>query len=484
MALKLYNTLTKRKETFVPREQGKVSMYVCGVTVYDYCHLGHARAYVIFDMVKRYLEYKGYDVLHVQNFTDVDDKIIKKAQKEGRDPLALSRQYIEEYFKDMDCLGIKRAQIYPKVTEHMDDIINMVQGLIDRGYAYEVEGDVYFAIEKFSEYGKLSGRSLEDMKAGARVEVDERKHHPMDFAVWKKAKQGEPAWDSPWGQGRPGWHIECSAMSLKYLGNHFDIHGGGRDLIFPHHENEIAQSEAFTGDAPFVHYWMHNGFVNINEEKMSKSLGNFFTIRDILEQYSPQVLRFFLLSTHYRSPVNFDDQKLEEARKGLSRINNAMGELESRVAGRTIDSCLDASQLVESEKALYDKIQQTKQDFEVAMDDDFNTALGIGNLFELVRESNAFLHGQTGELSSGALFVLHEVLETFKEIGLVFGILGEQNEQQDSGMVEKLMDLILDIRQDARQKKDWAVADKVRDTLKEAGVVIEDTPQGSRWKIE
>ncbi|HPU35217.1 MAG TPA: cysteine--tRNA ligase, partial [Bacillota bacterium] len=305
--MEIYNTLTRRKETFQPREPGKVYMYVCGPTTYNYIHLGNARPLVFFDTVRRYLLYKGYDVLYVQNFTDVDDKIINRAREEGEDPLSLARKYINEYFKDADALNVRRADRHPRVSDHMPDIVRVVEELVQKGFAYEVDGDVYFEVRKFPGYGKLSGRSLEDMQAGARVEVDSRKRDPMDFALWKAAKPGEPSWDSPWGPGRPGWHIECSVMSLKYLGPGFDIHGGGYDLVFPHHENEIAQSEAATGK-PFVRYWMHNGFITVNEEKMSKSLGNFFLVRDILSRFSPEVVRFFLLSTHYRSPLDFDDE--------------------------------------------------------------------------------------------------------------------------------------------------------------------------------
>ncbi|MDD4153515.1 MAG: cysteine--tRNA ligase, partial [bacterium] len=327
MPLRLYNTMTGRKEELVPARPGSISMYVCGVTPYDYSHLGHARAYVTFDVVKRYLQYSGYEVYHVQNFTDIDDKIIKRATQEGIDAGTLAQRYIDAYFEDMDALGIIRASVYPRVTEHIDAVVEMVAVLQQKSYAYEVDGDVYFDVARFKEYGALSGRDLEEMRAGARVEINELKHSPLDFVLWKRAKDGEPAWQSPWGPGRPGWHIECSAMTLKYLGCGFDIHGGGQDLIFPHHENEIAQSEAYAGCSPFARYWMHNGFVTIDKEKMSKSLGNFFTIRQILERYEAEVVRYYLVSVHYRSPIDFSDERLEEAKRALERLRQTRNNL-------------------------------------------------------------------------------------------------------------------------------------------------------------
>lgn len=319
----IYNTLTRRKEEFKPRDTGKVSIYVCGPTTYNYIHLGNARPLVFFDTVRRYFAYKGFQVQYIQNFTDIDDKIINRANEEGEDVLALAARFVNEYYKDADALNVKRADVHPKVSEHLDDIIEMIKTLVEKGFAYVIEGNVYYNVGKFAGYGKLSGRTLEDMQAGARVEVDHRKINPMDFALWKAAKPGEPAWDSPWGKGRPGWHIECSAMSLKYLGPEFDIHGGGYDLVFPHHENEIAQSEAATGK-PFARYWMHNGFITVKEEKMSKSLGNFFLVREVLDKFPPELVRFYLLSTHYRSPLDFDHEKLEAGNRGLERIKTSI----------------------------------------------------------------------------------------------------------------------------------------------------------------
>lgn len=479
MNLRVYNTLTKQKETFVPREPGKVKMYVCGVTPYNHPHIGNARPFITWDVIKRYLEHRGLQVFHVQNFTDVDDKIINTGNKEGVTWDTISKRYIEAYFEVMDQLNIRRADVYPTVSGHMQEIVDIVTGLVDKGFAYVVDGDVYYSVEKFEDYGKLSGRTLEDMKAGARVDVDERKHHPMDFALWKSAKPGEPAWESPWGPGRPGWHIECSAMSLKYLGNSFDFHGGGSDLIFPHHENEVAQSEAYCGcKEPFVRYWLHNGFITVNEEKMSKSLGNFFLVKDILAHYPPEVLRFFILSTHYRSPLDFSDERLTEAAKSLERLRGAM-ESFKRLADKQHEGESEAGN---SLKAVAQKAQD---EFYKAMDDDFNTALAISVLFGLAKEMNSYCNGVLNNKQ------LHDAkaYEAAKEVyGLLESVIGvelkEKAEVQDGNaqLVEQLMEIIIDIRQTARKNKDWATADKIRDSLGAAGIVLEDSPQGVRWK--
>lgn len=477
MTIKVFNTLTKQKEEFVPRQKGKVSMYVCGVTPYNHPHIGNARPFVTWDVIRRYLEHQGYEVFHIQNFTDVDDKIIKTANTEGVTWDVVANRYIASYFAVMDQLNIKRAHIYPRVSEHMDDIIQMVKTLVDKGYAYEIDGDVYYSVEKFADYGKLSGRSLEDMKAGARVDVDERKHHPMDFALWKSAKPNEPAWDSPWGKGRPGWHIECSAMSLKYLGNGFDFHGGGSDLIFPHHENEIAQSEAFTGEAPFVHYWLHNGFITVNEEKMSKSLGNFFLVTDILEHYSAEVLRFFILSTHYRSPLDFSDERLKEAARSMERLKTAQQNLDELSTMKTGNGGKNANLFIAAgEKA--------KTDFAAAMDDDFNTALAISVMFGLAKEINIYHAAVIAGKATCDKEAVPSVRSVYAEMTEILGLdlaAGQAGEDQGE-LVGKLMDIIIKLRQDARTKKDWAVADKIRDELSNAGIVLEDTPQGVRWK--
>jgi cysteinyl-tRNA synthetase len=483
VTLRVYNTLTKQKETFKPAEPHKVKMYVCGVTPYNHPHIGNARPFVTWDVIRRYLEQQGFEVFHVQNFTDVDDKIINTANTEGVNAAAIADRYIAAYFEVMDKLNIRRAHLYPRVSEHMAEIVEMVQTLVAKGFAYVVDGDVYYAVEKFADYGKLSGRGLEDMKAGARVDIDERKNHPMDFALWKSAKPGEPSWDSPWGQGRPGWHIECSAMSQKYLGEGFDFHGGGSDLIFPHHENEIAQSEAYSGVTPFVRYWLHNGFITVNEEKMSKSLGNFFLVKDILEHYPPEVLRFFILSTHYRSPLNFSDEQLDEAGRGLERLRTAVQNMHY-LGGAAVDKG-PSSQA----EALLQAGRKTKEDFIAAMDDDFNTALAISTLFGLAKEINIYYSAvMAGKIPHNAemLATVQSIFDTLTDIlGLVIGAdsgTGSSQNQQNEEVIGKLLDMIVDIRQEARKKKDWATADTIRDRLDVIGYVIEDSPQGARWK--
>ncbi|MEA4901673.1 cysteine--tRNA ligase [Desulfitobacterium sp.] len=477
MSLKLFNTMNHQKEEFKPRDSGKVAMYTCGPTVYNYVHVGNGRMLVVFDMIRRYLMYKGYDVTFVQNFTDVDDKIIKRGLEEGVDPLVLSQKYIEEYFKDARALHVLPATVHPKATEHIPEMLEIIQGLITKGLAYEVDGDVYFAVDKFPHYGKLSGRSLEDMQAGARVDVDDRKNNPMDFALWKKAKPGEPSWKSPWGEGRPGWHIECTAMSLKYLGAGFDIHGGGGDLVFPHHENEIAQSEGYLDGKPFVRYWMHNAFLTFNQQKMSKSLGNFFTVREVLEHFSGEVVRFYLLSTHYRSPLDFDDENLRMAQKGLERLQTSL-----RLANEALAKNSPVAVKVELNEELLKAAEKARQDFEAAMDDDFNSALAYASLFELGKTMNA--HLQAYPFASTGLAKAREVL---LELAGVLGFDLEHPESQDVEQDEKLaeiMEILLSVRLKARQKKDWEMADFIRDQLKDVGIVLEDTPQGARWTIK
>lgn len=481
--MQIYNTITRRKEKFVPRETDRVAMYVCGPTTYNFIHLGNARPLVIFDTLRRYLQHKGYNVNYIQNFTDIDDKIINRAREEGDDPVRLAQKYVEEYYRDADALNVMRADVHPRVSEHLKEIIDMVKTLVDKGYAYAVDGDVFFDIAEFRPYGKLSGRSQEDMQAGARVEVDRRKKHPMDFALWKSAKEGEPAWDSPWGMGRPGWHIECSAMSLKYLGTDFDIHGGGFDLIFPHHENEIAQSEAATGQ-PFVRYWMHNGFITVNQEKMSKSLGNFFLVREILDKFSPDVVRFFLLATHYRSPLDFDDEKLASAGRGLERIKNCIRALEEALRVKPRHALTDA------DRTLTEGLGGRLAEFDSAMDDDFNTALAIGIFFDTVGDINTYLH-RSAQADGPCFEALHKSMEIIKTFNGVLGlfktnaegkmIIDEQSEA-DAGLVEDLVELIIKMRQDARARKDFATADSIRNDLGKLGIIIEDTPRGVRWK--
>lgn len=473
--LKVYNTLTKQKEEFKPLKDGQVSIYVCGVTPYNHPHIGNARPFVTWDVIKRYFTHLGYKVKHIQNFTDVDDKIIRTANQEGVKWSDISTRYIDSYFEVMDKLHVQHADIYPKVSQTIPEIIEMISVLIDKGYAYELNGDVYYSVEKFAGYGKLSGRKLEDMMAGARIEVNESKHNPMDFALWKAAKPGEPFWESPWGNGRPGWHIECSTMSLKYLGETFDFHGGGSDLIFPHHENEIAQSQAYCGDDhSFARYWLHNGFITINQEKMSKSLGNFFTVKEILDKYPAEVLRFFIVSTHYRSPLDFSDARLDEAAASLNRLKNAgdnLKELAKMPAKETTDG-----------QALIAKAKECKVNFFEAMDDDFNTALAIANMFDLAKEINIYYNEVTAGKADCNQEAVKIALDVFEEMADIIGILTDEDNSADDGLVDNLMNLIIDIRQTARKNKDWATADKIRDELKNIGITLEDSPTGVRWK--
>ncbi|MDA8233918.1 MAG: cysteine--tRNA ligase [Clostridia bacterium] len=479
--MRLYNTLTRRKEELKTREAGRVSMYICGPTTYNLIHLGNARPLIVFDTVRRYMEYKGFKVDYVQNFTDIDDKIINRAKEEKMDPLALAAKYIKEFYQDAGSLGVREATVHPKVSEHIPEIIEMVQGLVEKGVAYQVDGDVYFSVKDFKGYGKLSGRSLDEMQAGARVNVDERKKDPMDFALWKSAKPGEPSWDSSWGPGRPGWHIECSAMSLKYLGRSFDIHGGGFDLIFPHHENELAQSEAYAGEGTFAHYWMHNGFITVNEEKMSKSLGNFFTVREILAKYDPRVVRFYMLSTHYRSPLDFDDSKLEMSKKSLERLLNTLENAERVLKQKPLDALEgDKSKVAELSAAA----KAARENFEKAMDDDFNTALAVAVLFDLTRDINSFMAEVKKGLDPQGIQALVGAKNTLVTLGQeVLGLFeGAGVAEEDQSTVDGLMDLVISIRQKARANKDWATADEIRNRLGEIGIVLEDTPQGVHWK--
>jgi len=475
--LKVYNTLAGKKEVFVPQVEGRVGMYVCGPTTYNYIHLGNARPLVVFDTVRRYFEYLGYQMTYVQNFTDVDDKIINKAQEEKEQPLQLAARYVEEYFKDAEALNVQRASVHPKVSEHMSEIIDFVQALVVKGYAYESEGDVYFSVTSFDQYGKLSKRDLADLQAGARVEVTEQKRHPGDFALWKSAKPGEPSWSSPWGEGRPGWHIECSAMSHKYLGQTFDIHAGGMDLIFPHHENEIAQSEACYG-SPMARYWLHNGFITVNQEKMSKSLGNFFMLRDILKKFSGQVIRFYLLSTHYRSPIDFDDDKLEVAKRGLERLQTSYRLLVEALLKAKGDKMGQTS--LESE--LKGDVLSVKERFLEAMNDDFNTALAIAVLFDLARISNAYIMEDANDQEK--LTVLENARKLFLDFAGVLGLKLEGEGNLASVELEQEVDKLIKERQEARGNKDFQKADNIREKLKEMGVILEDTPQGIRWRLK
>lgn len=463
--MKIYNTLTNQKEEFETIRPGEVSMYVCGPTVYNFFHIGNARTFVVFDAFRRYLEYRGYNVKFVQNFTDIDDKMIKRANEENSTVKELGDKYISEYYKDADALKIKRATINPRATEFIGEIVEFVKALVDKGYAYEVDGDVYFSTKKFHGYGKLSGQDLESLQAGARISVDERKKDPMDFALWKAQKPGEPAWESPWGMGRPGWHIECSCMAYNLLGETIDIHAGGEDLAFPHHENEIAQSESRSGKT-FANYWMHSAFINVNNQKMSKSLNNFFTAREILETYDAEVVRLFMLSGHYRTQLNFSVDLLDSAKSALERMYNAVSNLENLLGEVKIEK-LTGSEIE------YKKVLDGYRDRYIEkMDDDFNSADGISVIFDLVREVNTNIN------SDSSRELVEYALNIIRELGTPLGIL----QKSTKGSLEEEIEALIAERQQARKDKNWALSDKIRDDLKARGIILEDTPQGVRWK--
>ena len=478
MGLQIYNTLTRKKEAFEPLLPGKVGMYVCGPTVYDLCHIGNARSVVVFDVVARYLRHTGYQVTYVRNFTDVDDKIINRASTLNTSPEKLAEKYIDAFYMDMDALNVERATLEPRATEYIDRMRRFIENLIEKNLAYSVNGDVYYAVEKFPGYGKLSGRRFEDMEAGARVDINTKKRNPFDFTLWKAAKPGEPSWESPWGPGRPGWHIECSVMSSELLGETFDIHGGGKDLIFPHHENEIAQSEGASG-RPFANYWMHNGYVNINREKMSKSLGNFMFTRDVLKQYHREVIRLFLLSNHYRSPIDFSDQNLNEAEIGLEKTYTLLGRLNDALASTS-----------DNEKpqpgAHFNRFCE-------AMDDDFNTAKGIGVIFDGVRLANKLIDEAPDRFAADGISTLLTLRKDILKMGGLLGILSESPEaffkQQRSEALtttdidESRIEALISQREEARRTKDWGVADEIRKQLNDMGITIEDRPEGTVWKI-
>ncbi|MGL4607310.1 MAG: cysteine--tRNA ligase [Eubacteriaceae bacterium] len=463
--MKLYNTLTRKKEDFVSIEPGKVKMYSCGPTVYNYFHIGNARPFIVFDVLRRFLEYIGYDVTFIQNFTDVDDKIINRSHEEGISPQEVSEKYIREYFIDADALGIKRADIHPKVSENIPEIIEMIKTLVEKGLAYNIDGNVYYRVDHFHDYGKLSKQSIDDLKSGARIDVNDEKQSPLDFALWKKKKDGEPYWESPWGQGRPGWHIECSAMSKKHLGETIDIHGGGQDLIFPHHENEIAQSEGCCGKT-FANYWVHNGYININNEKMSKSKGNFFMVRDIAKDFDLEVVRMFMLMAHYRSPVNFSDELLGQAENALERLYTAKYQMEFLLENAS------TSELSSQEDAWVNTLETYKVGFVKAMEDDLNTADAIAVLFELVRDLNSNLN----DTSSKAAIIAGQAL--FSELT---GVLSLAVKAKETTLDSEIEDLI-EQRQVARKSKDFKRADEIRDELLSKGIVLEDTREGVKWK--
>lgn len=465
--MKLYNTLTRKKEEFVPLVPGEVKMYVCGPTVYNFFHIGNGRTFIVFDTIRRYLEYRGYKVKFIQNFTDIDDRMIKRANEENITVKEVGDKYIKEYYTDADALNIERATVNPRATEYIDDIIEFVSALIEKGYAYEVDGDVYFRTKKFKDYGKLSGKNLEELQVGAsqRVSLDERKEDPMDFAIWKAQKPGEPAWKCPWGMGRPGWHIECSCMAKKLLGDTIDIHAGGMDLEFPHHENEIAQSESLTGKT-FANYWLHSAYIMVDKQKMSKSLNNFFTARDVLKEYDSDVIRFFMLSAHYRVQINFSKELLDSAKASVERLYNTIGNLEN-----LIDEA-SREKMNEEEKEYINSLNKYREKYIQKMDDDFNTADAITVLFELSKDLNTNLNINSSKE------VLSKALEVLRELGAPLGIL----QKSTKGSLEDEVETLIEARQKARKERDFAMADKIRDDLKARGIILEDTPQGVRWK--
>ena len=465
--MKIYNTMTRQKEEFVPLDKNEVKIYACGPTVYNYIHIGNARPLCVFDVLRRYLEYRGYHVKFVQNFTDIDDKIIKRANEEGTTYDKISEKYIQEFWTDADGLNFKHATVHPKATENIDEIISIIQSLVEKGYAYEAGGDVYFRTLKFKEYGKLSHQPIEDLESGARIAIGEVKEDPLDFALWKGAKPGEPYWDSPWGKGRPGWHIECSAMNRKYLGNTIDIHCGGKDLVFPHHENEIAQSECANG-CTFARYWMHNGYINVDNVKMSKSLGNFKTVREIADVYGYEVIRYFLISAHYRSPINYNIDIIEQCKSALERLYTCRDSLDFALKNAENEPCENDDQLI----SLF---ESRKNEFITAMDDDLNTADGIAALFELTKDINT--HILSKKVSKN---VCEQAARIFDELCDVLGLLYNRKSNDLSDDIEALIEK----RETARKNKDWAIADQIRDDLKARGIILKDTPQGVTWTKE
>jgi cysteinyl-tRNA synthetase len=492
MGLRFYNTLANRKEEFRPIEDGKIGMYVCGITAYDMCHIGHARSAVVFDVIFKYFKYRGYTVTYVKNFTDIDDKIIAKANSEGTDISSITERYIKEHNEDMDRMGVARPTIAPKATENIQGMVRLINALLERGLAYVVDGEVYYAVDKFKGYGKLSGRNLDDMMAGARIDIDEKKKNPFDFILWKSAKKGEPWWDSPWGRGRPGWHIECSVMSQRFLGETFDIHGGGRDLIFPHHENEIAQSEGSTGQT-FANYWIHNGFIRVNQEKMSKSLGNIFNMREAMSTYHPEVLRLFMLQSHYRSPVDFSDESLADARMGMERFYETLKKMKDALSAAADSSDVSSKELSGKDKEALERVQTLPDRFVEAMDDDFNTARAIGCIFDTVRLINGYMADKEFAPSAESLFVLGEAKKNMRSVGKVLGLFledpDEYFEQDKTREAQKMaldtdeIERLIEERREARTAKDWNRADEIRDILAAQKVVLKDSAGGTTWKI-
>jgi len=500
MTIRIYNTMTGKKEDFIPLHEKKAGMYACGVTVYDLCHIGHARSAIVFDIVHRYLRYRGYEVTFVRNFTDIDDKIIKRANEEGVDYKTIAKKYINEFNIDMGGLGLEKPSVEPKATEHIPEMIRLISALIEKGVAYQGGGDIFFSVRKFEDYGKLSKRDLEEMQAGARVEIDEKKENPLDFALWKASKPGEPFWESPWGKGRPGWHIECSVMSQKYLGETLDIHGGGRDLIFPHHENEIAQSEAATGKT-FARYWIHNGFVNINKEKMSKSLGNILTIKEILKDWHPEVLRLFFLSHHYRSPIDYSEDSFAEAKLGLDRfyttLHSIQEELYKPMTPKTLSSPSTGEGMgrdVSAIEVCRQTVDSFQARFEEAMDDDFNTAQALGHFYDLQTHLNSLLSLSKGQPTEEIASLFKKGLDHFAGKGWVFGLFRDDPEKYLAGqrkeglkklnLTEQAVLRSIEERNLARKEKNWKRADEIRNDLLSKGIILEDTPSSTNWKLK
>jgi len=487
MSIIVYNTKTGRKSLLTTYEQDHVKLYVCGITAYDYCHIGHARSALVFDMIVRYLRYRGYKVTYIRNFTDIDDKIIKRAQERNTSSQELAEEFIRKFHEDMERLGVQSPTLEPKATEHIPEIIAMIEELIGKDLAYQIDGDVYYRVDRFANYGSLSGRTLDDMQAGARISVNENKENPMDFALWKSSKPGEPTWDSPWGPGRPGWHIECSAMSRKFLGDSFDIHGGGKDLIFPHHENEIAQSEGATG-SPFVATWIHHGFVTIKDEKMSKSLGNFLTIREVLEKYDPEALRLFVFSTHYRNPLDYSDEAMKDAESGLDRFYTCLAEID-----QLADLEGKGNKSVTTEKEAQ-KLASLVDRFRKAMDNDFNSAQALGHLFDAVKTLNRIRLALPGKPATTDLNLLRNGAETLKNLAAILGLLNEEpatyvRKRQEKIIKDRQLDpqkieSLIQERSSARQHKDWTKADAIRDELSAMNIEIKDDAAGTTWKVK
>jgi len=470
LSLRVYNTLTRKKEEFVPLEHKEVKAYVCGVTLYDELHLGHARYTVVFDIIRRYLEYKGYKVNYITNFTDIDDKMIARAQSLGVSISELAEKFIREYFAQMQQLGVKKADCHPRATEHIKEIVELIKKLEDRGLAYSTEGDVFFRVKRFPSYGKLSHQNLEDILTGVRVEVDEKKENPFDFALWKKSKENEPSWDSPWGKGRPGWHIECSAMAMRYLGENLDIHGGGKDLIFPHHENEIAQSEGATGKT-FVKYWLHNGLVRMKNAKMAKSTGNVLTLSHALSNYKGEVVRYFLLSAHYRNALDYNENSLQEATSSLNRVYSLLSKIEKETSGiATFEKGKIPSQL-----------EELSNKFIRAMDDDFNTPVALSTIFEMTKEANLIL---AEPLSRSSMFFLSEVANKIRYLGCILGLFQKKEKKKLNQKIEQVLKILIEIRDKFRQEKKWDLADEIRKKLENIGIQLEDRKKGTRWEIE